>query len=62
MDEADFAWSDNATSPTLEGITLTVRKGELVGVFGRVGAGKVIHILLGVLKSADLIYWICVAE
>ena len=42
MDEADLAWSDNAASPTLEGITLTVRMGELVGVFGRVGAGKVI--------------------
>ncbi|KAF8631681.1 hypothetical protein AX15_002266 [Amanita polypyramis BW_CC] len=40
MDEADFAWSDNAACPTLEGISLTVKMGELVGVFGRVGAGK----------------------
>ena len=43
MGEANFAWSHNASSPTLEGITLTVRMGELVGVFGRVGAGKVIQ-------------------
>ncbi|RPD60042.1 metal resistance protein YCF1 [Lentinus tigrinus ALCF2SS1-7] len=36
----DFSWNKNAVSPTLEGINLTVRKGELVGVLGRVGAGK----------------------
>ena len=37
----EFSWNKNAVSPTLEGINLTVRKGELVGVLGRVGAGKV---------------------
>ncbi|KAI0731222.1 metal resistance protein YCF1 [Earliella scabrosa] len=36
----EFSWNQNAVSPTLEGINLTVRKGELVGVLGRVGAGK----------------------
>lgn len=40
--DADFAWSSTAAKPTLEDITLSVRKGELVGVLGRVGAGKVL--------------------
>ncbi|KAF9473354.1 multidrug resistance-associated ABC transporter [Pholiota conissans] len=38
--DADFAWSKNAVEPTLEGISLTVKKGELVGILGRVGSGK----------------------
>ncbi|KAF8636372.1 hypothetical protein AX17_003557 [Amanita inopinata Kibby_2008] len=37
---ADFSWLSNATNPTLEGINLTARMGELVAVYGRVGAGK----------------------
>ncbi|KAF5388715.1 hypothetical protein D9757_004866 [Collybiopsis confluens] len=32
---ADFTWSKNAVQPTLEGINLSVRKGELVGVLGK---------------------------
>ena len=34
------AWASDAPTPTLEGISLSVRKSELVGVYGRVGAGK----------------------
>ncbi|KAJ3985950.1 multidrug resistance-associated ABC transporter [Lentinula detonsa] len=37
---ADFSWSKTAAQPTLEGINLNVRKGELFGVFGKVGSGK----------------------
>ena len=37
----EFKWNKDAQSPSLEDINLTVRKGELVGVLGRVGAGKV---------------------
>ena len=37
----EFAWSKNFASPTLEDVNLSVRKGELVGILGRVGAGKV---------------------
>ncbi|KAF8703060.1 ABC transporter transmembrane region, partial [Rhizoctonia solani] len=37
---ADFKWSRTAEVPTLEQIDLTVRKGELIGVLGRVGSGK----------------------
>lgn len=42
IEGASFTWSSNDVSPTLEGVDLKVKKGELVGVFGRVGAGKVI--------------------
>ncbi|TFK44584.1 metal resistance protein YCF1 [Crucibulum laeve] len=37
---ADFSWSKDAVEPTLENINLTIKKGELVGILGRVGAGK----------------------
>ncbi|CAA7267383.1 unnamed protein product [Cyclocybe aegerita] len=38
--DGDFSWSKKKTQLTLEGINLSVRKGELVGILGRVGAGK----------------------
>ncbi|KAH0582641.1 hypothetical protein H2248_010564 [Termitomyces sp. 'cryptogamus'] len=38
--DADFSWEKKAVEPTLEGVNLSVKKGELVGVLGRVGAGK----------------------
>ena len=38
---ADFSWSKDGAEATLEGINLSVKKGELLGLFGRVGAGKV---------------------
>ncbi|KAF8271622.1 metal resistance protein YCF1 [Lactarius quietus] len=39
--DGEFSWSkDPSVSPTLEGINVVVRKGELVGIVGRVGAGK----------------------
>ena len=41
VSNGEFCWNKNAVSPTLEDINVTVRKGELVGVLGRVGAGKV---------------------
>ena len=39
--DGEFTWSKDAQSPTLEGINLVMRKGELTGIVGRVGAGKV---------------------
>ena len=39
--DADFSWSKDGSVATLEGINLSVNKGELLGLFGRVGAGKV---------------------
>lgn len=39
-ENGEFYWNKDAPQPTLEDINLSVRKGELVGVLGRVGAGK----------------------
>jgi ABC-type polysaccharide/polyol phosphate transport system ATPase subunit len=39
--DADFSWSKDGVEANLEGINLSVKKGELLGLFGRVGAGKV---------------------
>ncbi|KAG0695819.1 P-loop containing nucleoside triphosphate hydrolase protein [Suillus ampliporus] len=36
----EFQWNKQDVSAALEDINLTVRKGELVGVLGRVGSGK----------------------
>jgi len=41
IENGEFAWSKDAQSPTLEGINYVARKGELTGIIGRVGAGKV---------------------
>ncbi len=39
--DGDFRWTKKALVATLEDINLSIQKGELVGVLGRVGAGKV---------------------
>ena len=54
--DGEFTWSkDPSTSPTLEDINLVIRKGELVGIVGRVGAGKVS--LLENFISLKASYW-----
>lgn len=40
VDKASFAWAATQAEPTLVNISVTVKKGELVGVVGRVGSGK----------------------
>jgi len=37
----DFTWNIDDVQPTLEDINISIKKGELFGVLGRVGAGKV---------------------
>jgi ATP-binding cassette subfamily C (CFTR/MRP) protein 1 len=39
--EGSFKWSKTAEGQTLKGIDLSVKKGELVAILGRVGDGKV---------------------
>jgi ATP-binding cassette, subfamily C (CFTR/MRP), member 1 len=41
ISHGEFTWTKEATQPALEDINLVVKRGELVGVLGRVGAGKV---------------------
>ncbi|TFY83303.1 hypothetical protein EWM64_g713 [Hericium alpestre] len=53
--DGEFIWNKNALNPTLEDINLTVRKGELVGILGRVGAGKtsLLSAIIGDMYRAD---------
>ena len=37
----EFRWSKDSIESTLEDINLDLKMGELIGVYGRVGAGKV---------------------
>jgi ATP-binding cassette, subfamily C (CFTR/MRP), member 1 len=56
INKADFTWSKEATNPTLEDISLTVKKGELVGVLGKVGSGKVSAFCEGHCLKSDLYF------
>lgn len=51
----EFKWTREASVSTLEDINLTVRKGELVGVLGRVGAGKssLLSAIIGDMRRVD---------
>jgi ATP-binding cassette subfamily C (CFTR/MRP) protein 1 len=39
--DGEFCWNRDAPHAILEGVDLTLHKGELMGVWGSVGAGKV---------------------
>lgn len=43
--DGEFRWNNDAIEPTLENINIEVKSGELLGVLGRVGCGKVTFIL-----------------
>jgi len=51
IENGEFQWSDEDSQPTLQQIDLTVNKGELVAVLGRVGDGKTS--LLSCIRKSD---------
>ncbi|ORX44614.1 multi drug resistance-associated protein MRP [Hesseltinella vesiculosa] len=53
MQQGTFRWTSTMTQPTLANVDLQVKKGELVAVVGRVGAGKssLVSALLGDIRK-----------
>jgi ATP-binding cassette, subfamily C (CFTR/MRP), member 1 len=47
----EFRWARDSIQSILEDINVDVKMGKLIGVYGRVGAGKVCHIGLIYLES-----------
>jgi len=45
IDVEEFKYADNV-SPTLKGINLNIKKGEIIGIMGRTGAGKTSTLML----------------
>ncbi len=40
IENGEFKWNTSTIEPTLQDINLSIKKGELVAVLGRVGDGK----------------------
>ncbi|KAG8894385.1 hypothetical protein FRC00_009035, partial [Tulasnella sp. 408] len=55
VSNGDFRWAAKSVDPTLQDIDLTVRKGELVGILGRVGSGKtsLLSAIIGEMTKVD---------
>lgn len=47
--DGEFCWDKESGVPTLEGVNISLKKGQLFGVLGRVGSGKV-----GILRDLEL--------
>ncbi|PWN29615.1 hypothetical protein BDZ90DRAFT_230483 [Jaminaea rosea] len=55
LKDADFKWAADAPMPTLQDLNLSVRKGELLAVLGKVGDGKssLLSAILGEMYRSD---------
>lgn len=55
VSHGDFSWSSAAVEPTLVDINLSLKKGELLAVVGRVGSGKssLLSAVLGEMTKVD---------
>jgi ATP-binding cassette subfamily C (CFTR/MRP) protein 1 len=51
----EFSWSRNSSTPNLEDINVTLKKGQLLGVLGRVGSGKtsLLSAMIGDMHKSD---------
>lgn len=53
IENGNFAWEKNQSSPTLKNINLRIKPGSLVAIVGQVGSGKssLISAFLGELRK-----------
>ena len=51
----EFMWTQKNVQPVLEDIILMVRKGELVGILSRIGAGKVRCVSISDIDKFDVL-------
>lgn len=56
IENGEFKWNTSTIEPTLQDINLSVKKGELLAVLGRVGDGKT-SLLSCIRKSLALKKW-----
>jgi ATP-binding cassette subfamily C (CFTR/MRP) protein 1 len=55
IENGEFRWAGDSVEPTLQDIDFSIKKGELVGILGRVGDGKtsLISAILGEMQRSE---------